>query len=67
MQKFQPSNILVYTPKVMAHWYSPSRPSYHERSWVQTTIVLVNGLGFTLSVSIEHNMRYCKFILCCVK
>jgi hypothetical protein len=65
--KFEPSKILVCTLKVMGHWYCPSRPLYHKRSWVQTNVVLVNGWGLTLGVSVEHDMCSCKFILCHVK
>ncbi len=65
--KFEHSKILVCSRKVMGHWYHPSRPLYHKRSWVQTNVVLLNGLGFTLHASVQHDMCSCKFILCHVK
>jgi len=62
--KFEPSKILVYTLKAMGHWYCPSRPSYHKRSWVKTNVVFENGLGLTFDVIVEHDIYSCKFILC---
>ncbi len=40
---------------------------YISEPWVQTNVVLVNGLGLTFCVSVEHNISSCKFVLCHVK